>query len=61
MQKDKMCMPTPLDKMPVAMAYVPWQQWEELYNLNNGFQAGTIFPSLNKPYAEMGFCKGGRR
>ena len=42
------------DRQPeyvVAMAYVPWQEWEDVYELCEGFEIGTIFPSLNKPFA----------
>ncbi|MDD7738573.1 MAG: spore coat associated protein CotJA [Fusicatenibacter sp.] len=43
-------------KMVPAMAYVPMQQFEQTYDLAVGFQMGTIFPELCKP-----FCgKGGR-
>ena len=40
-----------LDRYPVAMAYVPWQQFTSIYeNLEEAFQVGTIFPELNKPF-----------
>jgi hypothetical protein len=43
------------DKMPVGMCYVPIQEWEEPYEENLGFEAGTIFPSLVLPFdAEKG-------
>lgn len=32
---------------PIAMAYVPFQQWEEPYPENKALEEGTIFPSLN--------------
>ena len=32
------------EKYPLAMAYVPWQ------HLEKGYQAGTIFPELDKPF-----------
>lgn len=36
---------------PVAMAYVPWQRFDKMYeNLEKGFANGTIFPELNKPF-----------
>ena len=36
---------------PVAMAYVPWQNLENVYeNLEEAFCAGTLFPELNKPF-----------
>ena len=44
-----------LDAYPVGMAYVPWQVWQELYNLEEGFQAGTIFRELDYPW-EVGRC-----
>lgn len=31
----------------LAMAYVPWQTWENLYEICEGFSAGTIFKDLN--------------
>lgn len=40
-----------ISKFPVAMAYVPWQKFDKIYeNLETGFRAGTIFPELNKPF-----------
>ena len=39
------------DRVPVAMAYVPWQQLTQLCeNLEEGFISGTIFPELDKPF-----------
>lgn len=39
------------DQYPIAMAYVPWQHFERIYdNLEEGFRAGTIFPELTKPF-----------
>lgn len=35
---------------PVAMAYVPFQQWEKPYEQDVALQRGTIFPSLDKPF-----------
>ena len=34
----------------LGMGYVPWQTWGNLYDLNKGHQAGTIFPCLDKPF-----------
>lgn len=59
MHDERMFIQLPLDKKPVAMAYVPWQGWEDLFDLSKGFRIGTIFPSLNKPFMENSFCKGG--
>lgn len=41
----------PVNKFPIAMAYVPWQHFDKLYDdLDKAFHAGTIFPELNKPF-----------
>ncbi|MDW2798805.1 spore coat associated protein CotJA [Clostridium boliviensis] len=58
------CMPAPaeckgvesIDRYPVAMAYVPWQRWQELYSVDTAIEMGTIFPDLFKPFL-MGGCK----
>ena len=40
-----------LDQLPLAMAYVPWQHFTQMYeNLEKGYRAGTIFPELDKPF-----------
>lgn len=31
-------------------AYVPWQYWNAVYDLEKGLAYGTIFPELNKPF-----------
>lgn len=33
--------------MPVGMAYVPMQQWEQLYDPETALCQGTAFPELN--------------
>lgn len=38
----------------VAMAYVPYQTFAEVYDVAYAFTAGTLFPELDKPF------KGGR-
>lgn len=45
-----------LSDMPLAMAYVPWQQWRRLYEVEKGFHSGTIFEELNKPFKGIGGC-----
>lgn len=35
------------DDLPVGMAYVPWQEWGEMYEVCKGFREGTMFPELN--------------
>ena len=44
----------PLEHMTLAMAYVPWQTWEDTYDVHKGLECGTIFPVLNKPFYGKG-------
>ena len=46
----------PLSGMAVAMAYVPWQFFQETYEPDKALQYGTIFPELNKPFYGKGGC-----
>lgn len=34
-------------QFPVAMAYVPWQQWQTTYTPERGLVQGTIFPDMD--------------
>ena len=36
--------------MTIAMAYVPWQDWENVYEPCKGLEVGTIFPELELPF-----------
>ena len=38
------------ENRPPAMAYVPWQHFEHVYEPDRALQVGTIFPELNKPF-----------
>lgn len=40
----------PLRGLAVGIGYVPWQQWECVYNVEEGLSRGTIFPSLDLPF-----------
>ena len=40
----------PGQDFPIGMGYVPWQQWQQTYPLEKGFQQGTIFPDLDLPF-----------
>lgn len=42
-----------IENMPLAMAYVPWQQWKTVYDLNKALEIGTIFPELDLPFCGM--------
>ena len=44
--------------MVVAMAYVPWQELETVYEPEKGYPRGTIFPELDKPLMVGGSCCG---
>ena len=43
------------DEYVVAMAYVPWQYFTNVYEPDKALETGTIFPELDKP-----FLRGGR-
>ena len=45
-----------IDSLPLAMAYVPWQTWMNVYEPCKGLSQGTIFPDLDKPF-EGGCCR----
>jgi hypothetical protein len=40
----------PLYGMPLGIGYVPWQQWNKIYEPCEGLANGTIFPELNLPF-----------
>ncbi|MBP5223842.1 MAG: spore coat associated protein CotJA [Lachnospiraceae bacterium] len=43
--------PSKKEDYVVAMAYVPWQKFDRIYDdLDKAFRFGTIFPELNKPF-----------
>lgn len=42
-------LPIPADAT-VAMAYVPFQFMDEIYDDEKALQVGTLFPELNKPF-----------
>ena len=42
---------------PLAMAYVPWQQWKTPYDPAKGLSRGTIFEELDLPF-EKERCRG---
>ncbi len=39
-----------LDKLPLAMAYVPFQKWRKVYDAPTGLAHGTIFEELVLPF-----------
>lgn len=46
-----------LANLPIAMAYVPFQQWKETFPLDGALAKGTIFPELYKPFLGEGGCQ----
>lgn len=48
------------EETPLAMAYVPMQQWSEVYNEADAFDAGTLFPELDLPFEPEEGCYGQR-
>ena len=36
--------------MVLAMAYIPVQQFDTLFEIEAGFDRGTVFPELEKPF-----------
>lgn len=63
MERRTSCMPecfrssVNMDRFPVAMAYVPWQQYHTTYDLCQSFAQGTIFPELNRPFCGKRGCR----
>lgn len=47
-----------LNNKPIAMAYVPWQHFNSVYEPDKALMCGTIFPELNKPFlGKRGACQ----
>ena len=42
------------EDMPIAMAYVPWQKWQDICELREAVERGTIFKELDKPFLGKG-------
>lgn len=51
----KECKEKKKDEYVLGMAYVPWQQWRDLYEPDCALRIGTIFKELDKPFI-MGRC-----
>jgi len=34
----------------LGMVYSPYQEWQNIYDCDRGFEAGTIFAELDKPF-----------
>ena len=42
---------------PLAMAYVPFQEWGEVYDDDSALARGTLFPDLDLPFEAGGADK----
>lgn len=46
------------ESVPLAMAYVPMQEFNTVFELCEGLKNGTIFPELYKPFlGSKGGCR----
>lgn len=43
-----------LQGMPLAMAYVPWQSWQNVFDGAKGLEQGSIFEELIFPFEYAG-------
>ncbi len=59
-----------INMKPIAMAYVPWQVWRNIYEPPKALMTGTIFAELDKPFTgrppesnncTKGGCRNGKR
>ena len=46
-----------IENMPIAIAYVPFQQWQNIYEPRQALQRGTIFKELDLPFTCAKECK----
>ena len=49
-------METNIDSFPVAMAYVPWQKWQNIYEPHEALAAGTLFKDLDLRFYGVRGC-----
>lgn len=45
------------ENFPLAMAYVPWQTWNQVYAFDKALTVGTLFPELDKPFIGREACR----
>lgn len=48
------CKADPFKDMAIAMAYVPWQIWRNIYDPEKALCRGTIFQDLDQPFCNAG-------
>ena len=49
-----------IDDLPLAMAYVPVQKWEKLYDPAAALERGTLFCRLDLPFVGKGAVPDGK-
>jgi len=49
-----------IDDLPLAMAYVPVQKWEKLYDPAAALEHGTLFCRLDLPFIGKGAVPDGK-
>ncbi len=42
--------------LPLTMAYVPMQNWRDIYDSDVAFERGTVFAQLDKPFLGQEAC-----
>lgn len=52
--RDSLC-----EHMVPAMVYMLMQEWGSMYEVEDGFSRGTVFPILDKPFMMGGGCNYG--
>jgi hypothetical protein len=46
-------------EISLAIAYIPMQRITTLYDDENAYEVGTLFPDLDKPFLDGGVCNNG--
>ena len=49
-----------VDELPLALAYVPMQRWEKLYEPAAALERGTLFCKLDLPFVGRGAVSDGK-
>lgn len=63
-KKDRKCVMNAMratECMPLGMAYIPYQEFESLYEWDKAFCQGTLFCDLDKPFLVTDCAQGGGR
>ena len=55
------CSSQECERWSIAMAYVPWQNLEKVYEPAQALRSGTLFPELEKPFMAYASPRRGAR